>query len=742
MNKRNKKDSDEELLHLLTKANESMADVRLMRLGGPRRFRASVISMLKNSGGADSKFASLLLSDRIPSIKVLLASMDDAPFLSRLDYEGARSWKIWRVRSQVRQFAMALIEIAKLRHDPNSLIVGFHKEDLIWNIGIVGSEQVLLRAYGSGTGHDASSRSIEFSFSQDPDLVVSFINYFDSIAHKSNTNWLSLRDQPAENPLWPSLYKGNAILANKDDFDGTEEPELADDEVCKICFNPESSEAEMRWLGLSPARRHKLHHFRPGQIRGPLENVRGSGLRIQKIPGPTLFDVMSKLDKLNSRGIVPDEKASKITRILLENSYNALLEFRKIADSVFFPRKPYPYAMKLRAALSEVRPYLPRIDSSTWEASLLDADELGRELEAESKVPFRDAHMKNRLWESNTTREKFVNDFLKMPTDELSENAKINIRDIDFETAIDNVTEWDDLFHLLYFEYSSVAFNGASDRGPLVSVLNEAKQNLLFWRTGLMRALREHCRRLWYENIMPRTFQYRYSKETPGYFLDLARLCSENAGGFLGLGRLLGRLPQGISIKQNDSDGDKPTSHALPSSLCYKPLAPPKHKYAVTKKLRVFISYSRQEKDKEHMDRLQNLMKLLEGEGILELWTDRHIRPGQTWEKEIRSKLAKADIIVFLVSPDLLFSEFIANVELPTAKKRYRKGEAVIVPIIVRPISYENSMFAEFQALPTDARPVEKWPNNDDAWLNIEEEIRTMLKTIQAYSVRAWLTRR
>lgn len=255
-----------------------------------------------------------------------------------------------------------------------------------------------------------------------------------------------------------------------------------------------------------------------------------------------------------------------------------------------------------------------------------------------------------------------------------------------------------------------------------------------------MRALREHCRRLWYQNVMPRTFAARYSRETPGYFLRLAQLCSENASGFLGLQRLLEHLPLEISIKQTELDANKAIRLTMPLNLSRDAsLAVPKHKKAPAAKLRLFVSYSHE--DQRHLERLQKVLSVLKRDGVLELWTDRHIEPGQKWETEIRAALETADIIIFLVSPDLIYSSFVNDVEFQTAVERYNGGEAIIIPIIVRPISFKNSAFAEFQALPTNAQPVEKWPNIDDAWVNIEEELRTMLGTVHEHGVRAWLTR-
>lgn len=208
----------------------------------------------------------------------------------------------------------------------------------------------------------------------------------------------------------------------------------------------------------------------------------------------------------------------------------------------------------------------------------------------------------------------------------------------------------------------------------------------------------------------------------------------------MGLQRLLDHLPLTTTNVEFDLSANMTNRLTTPMNLRHETsFAAHKNKEVAKEKLRLFVSYSHE--DQRHLEILQKVLLLLKREGILELWSDRHIRPGQKWEAEIRSELENADIIVFLVSPDLIYSTFITDVEFPIAIDQYKRGEAIIIPIIVRPISYKNSAFTEFQALPTGAQPVEKWPNSDDAWLNIEEELRTILRTVHEHGVRAWLTR-
>ena len=62
------------------------------------------------------------------------------------------------------------------------------------------------------------------------------------------------------------------------------------------------------------------------------------------------------------------------------------------------------------------------------------------------------------------------------------------------------------------------------------------------FRTGLARSLREYFRRLWYRSVMPKTYERRYSLESPDYFLRLALECSSRSSGYLNLRRLLEEL--------------------------------------------------------------------------------------------------------------------------------------------------------------------------------------------------------
>jgi len=142
------------------------------------------------------------------------------------------------------------------------------------------------------------------------------------------------------------------------------------------------------------------------------------------------------------------------------------------------------------------------------------------------------------------------------------------------------------------------------------------------------------------------------------------------------------------------------------------------------KRIEVFCCYTH--KDQALFLELKAHLMPLQREGLITLWADTDIRAGEEWEKEIHSHLNTAQIILLLISPDFLASEYCFSIEMQRAMRRHEQGEACVIPIILRPVSWQKQLFAKLQALPTDAVPITsgKWRNQDEAFLAVTEGIR------------------
>ncbi len=135
----------------------------------------------------------------------------------------------------------------------------------------------------------------------------------------------------------------------------------------------------------------------------------------------------------------------------------------------------------------------------------------------------------------------------------------------------------------------------------------------------------------------------------------------------------------------------------------------------------LFYSYARE--DEELRDELEKHLTTLKREGTISSWHDRQILPGQHWDEEIAEELNRADVILLLLSPDFIASDYICDKELKIALRRRRAGKAVVIPIALRPVAWPKDL-TKIQGLPKDCKPVTTWPNRDEAFLDIEAGIR------------------
>ncbi|MFN7926990.1 MAG: TIR domain-containing protein [Blastocatellia bacterium] len=142
----------------------------------------------------------------------------------------------------------------------------------------------------------------------------------------------------------------------------------------------------------------------------------------------------------------------------------------------------------------------------------------------------------------------------------------------------------------------------------------------------------------------------------------------------------------------------------------------------VSSPLRVFVSYAH--KDGPLVEELSNHLKLLEREGVIQSWIDKMIPAGNNWTRKIETYLAEADIVLLLISPDYLASDYTYSVELPAALKKNETHKAITIPILLRPTAWQNSPLSSLQAAPANGMPITKWENRDEAWLAVMENIR------------------
>lgn len=159
--------------------------------------------------------------------------------------------------------------------------------------------------------------------------------------------------------------------------------------------------------------------------------------------------------------------------------------------------------------------------------------------------------------------------------------------------------------------------------------------------------------------------------------------------------------------------------------------------------IEIFISYAR--KDEKYRKSLEKQLKVLKREHLINVWHDREIVPGMEWQQEIDSHLNAADVILLLISPDFMASDYCYGIEMEKAIERHKRRESYVIPIIIRHTYWKSSPIGKLQALPTDGVPVTdpSWYTLDKAFLDVAEGIRKVIEIIQKESLpkakKEWL---
>jgi hypothetical protein len=146
--------------------------------------------------------------------------------------------------------------------------------------------------------------------------------------------------------------------------------------------------------------------------------------------------------------------------------------------------------------------------------------------------------------------------------------------------------------------------------------------------------------------------------------------------------------------------------------------------------LEVFYSYAHE--DETLRDKLEEHLATLKRQGAIVGWHDRAIGAGQEWSNEIDEHVRSAHVILLLISASFLASDYCHDVEMRLALERHAAGDAVVIPIILRPVDWSGAEFARLQALPLNAKPVTTWANQDEAFLDIALGIRRVVERFGA----------
>jgi hypothetical protein len=68
--------------------------------------------------------------------------------------------------------------------------------------------------------------------------------------------------------------------------------------------------------------------------------------------------------------------------------------------------------------------------------------------------------------------------------------------------------------------------------------------------------------------------------------------------------------------------------------------------------------------------------------------------------------------------------------EMQRALERHKAGTCRVVPILLRPTYREEAPFSSLQLLPTNAKPITRWSDRDEAFQDVVTEISRTIKDL------------
>ena len=148
--------------------------------------------------------------------------------------------------------------------------------------------------------------------------------------------------------------------------------------------------------------------------------------------------------------------------------------------------------------------------------------------------------------------------------------------------------------------------------------------------------------------------------------------------------------------------------------------------------IQVFISYSHA--DEGLRQELDKHLASLKHQGIISVWHDRRIPAGEEWARDIDVNIKSAQIILLLISADFVASPYCYDIEVAEAMCRHDAGDAVVMPVILRPCDWQDLPFGKLQAATRDGKPVFKFPTLDDGFLAVVLSIKAVAARISEQS--------
>lgn len=150
----------------------------------------------------------------------------------------------------------------------------------------------------------------------------------------------------------------------------------------------------------------------------------------------------------------------------------------------------------------------------------------------------------------------------------------------------------------------------------------------------------------------------------------------------------------------------------------------------MSNRIEVFYAYAPE--DDAWVRELEKHLSLLARQGIISTWHPRLIAAGEDRQHIIDVHFQRASIILLLISPDFLASDYCYGTEMNHALQREREKGVCVIPILLRPVDWKHAPFAHLHPLPSNATFLTEWTNLDRAFAEVTTGIRHAIENLSS----------
>jgi internalin A len=147
---------------------------------------------------------------------------------------------------------------------------------------------------------------------------------------------------------------------------------------------------------------------------------------------------------------------------------------------------------------------------------------------------------------------------------------------------------------------------------------------------------------------------------------------------------------------------------------------------------KLFISYS--SRNAEFIKQFNVHLEVLKANGTIDPWYDRMIESGTRWDDAIRQEMQRSDLVIFMLSPEFLATQYIMKEEIPLAIQLFgNSGRFFFVQLL--PCNWEKTRLVEFQQTDNSTKAAKNvisigTPENHEAWMELIRELEIKLDQI------------